>query len=328
MKFTLIFVFLLSVFFKAYSKDSTSVIHVGYYIKALKMNNKDENADIDFYYWYHFKLPKDTSDMKSIYNLEFVNGDISSNEIQEERIIGNEYYLTGRIKGTFRFSSDFTSYPFDKQKLLIQLEHAVLTDDQIIVVPDTISYIRSKKDKTLWGVSSELDSKDVILSKTEFIKDSRVYETDFGDTELEPVSSYSRLSFYIHVKRNAVPYTLKFMMPLVIILSLAYLVFFIPAEDMELACGLTVTSLLAAIAFQWTVSDDLPNVGYLTCVDKIFYLGYSLIMLAMVQTVWTYHLEKDGKEKLANILEISGRWLFPIIFFGGAIIFINNSLKC
>ncbi len=101
MKFTLIFVFLLSVFFKAYSKDSTSVIHVGYYIKALKMNNKDENADIDFYYWYHFKLPKDTSDMKSIYNLEFVNGDISSNEIQEERIIGNEYYLTGRIKGTF-----------------------------------------------------------------------------------------------------------------------------------------------------------------------------------------------------------------------------------
>ena len=87
----------------------------------------------------------------------------------------------------------------------------------------------------------------------------------------------------------------------------------------------SVTSLLAAIAFQWTLSDDLPSVGYLTCVDKIFYLGYVLIMLAMVQTVWTYHLEKDGKIKLSNAMEIGGRWVFPLVFFTGVIFFIANT---
>jgi hypothetical protein len=99
-------------------------------------------------------------------------------------------------------------------------------------------------------------------------------------------------------------------------------VFFIPAQSLELACSLTVTSLLAAIAFQWTISDDLPNIGYLTTVDRIFYLAYLLIMLAMLQTVWTYNLVKNDNEKLAIKLEIIGRWVYPILFIGFTLFFI------
>ena len=301
-------------------------IKVGYYIKSIEINNKEESAEIDFYYWYRFPNIADSTERADFSTLEFVNGDISMNEIQEEKVIGNEYYITGRIKGKFHFKSDFVSYPFDKQKILIQLEHAVLTDDQVMICPDTISYLRTGKNRELWGISNDLESKDVFFRKTEFLADKRIYETDFGDVSLEEKeSSYSRLSYYVYVERNALPYTLKFLLPLLIILGLAYLVFYIPAEDMELACGLTVTSLLAAIAFQWTLSDDLPSVGYLTCVDKIFYLGYVLIMLAMVQTVWTYHLEKDGKIKLSNAMEIGGRWVFPLVFFTGVIFFIANT---
>jgi hypothetical protein len=301
-------------------------IKVGYYIKSIKVNNKEESAEMDFYYWYRFPNIVDSIERADFSSLEFVNGDISMNEIQEEKVIGNEYYITGRIKGNFRFTSDYVAYPFDKQKILIQLEHAVLTDDQVLICPDTISYLRSGGNQNFWGISDGLESRDIFIRKTEFYRDKRIYKTDFGDVSLnDKESSYSRLSFFIYIERNSIPYTMKFLLPLIIILSLAYLVFYIPAEDMELACGLTVTSLLAAIAFQWTLSDDLPSVGYLTCVDKIFYLGYSLIMLAMVQTVWTYHLEKDGKMKLSNALEIAGRWLFPIIFFSGVLFFIATS---
>ena len=308
--------------------ETAPVIKVGYYIKSIKINNKEESAEIDFYYWYRFPNIADSTERADFAALEFVNGDLSMNEIQEEKIIGDEYYITGRIKGIFRFTSDFTAYPFDNQRILIQLEHAVLTDDQVKLFPDTISYLRNKQQNNFWGVSKDLQTKDVFLTKTEFVGDNRLYETDFGDLSLDNKgSSYSRLSYYIYVNRDSAPYTLKFLLPLIIILSLAYLVFYIPAEDMELACGLTVTSLLAAIAFQWTLSDDLPSVGYLTCVDKIFYLGYSLIMLAMVQTVWTYHLEKDGKIKLSNALEMGGRWFFPIIFIGGTLFFVISSIK-
>ena len=301
-------------------------IYVGFYIKSLKTDIKEEIVSIDFYYWYRFKTPKDTADISKYCDIEYVNGDITMEEIYEKKKIGvlkDQYYKHGRIKGDFSFSLDYTNYPFDKQKILIQIEHAYFTLDQIELIPDTISYSRTNTNRNFWGISEDLDSKDILINKSYFDVDHRVYETDFGDIGLkEKQSSYSRLSYFINFSRNYIPYTFKFLIPIIIILSLSYLVFYIPAESLELACSLTVTSLLAAIAFQWTISDDLPNIGYLTTVDKIFYLAYLLIMLAMVQTVWTYNLVKNDNEKLAIKLEMLGRWFFPILFVGFSFYFI------
>ncbi len=310
--FILIIAFFSSLQLFASSKPK---VYVGFYIKSLKTDIKEELVSIDFYYWYRFKLPKNKADISKYCDIEYVNGDISMDEIYEEKEIGNQYYKHGRIKGDFSFSLDYTNYPFDKQKILIQIEHAYYTFDQIELIPDTISYSRTNTNRDFWGISEDLDSKDIIINKSYFNIDHRVYETDFGDISLkDKQSSYSRLSYFINFSRNYIPYSFKFLIPIIIILSLSYLVFYIPAESLELACSLTVTSLLAAIAFQWTISDDLPNIGYLTTVDKIFYLAYLLIMLAMVQTVWTYNLVKNDNEKLAVKLELLGRWFFPILF--------------
>ena len=314
--FKLLFILIIA-FFSSLQLFASSIpkVYVGFYIKSLKTDIKEELVSIDFYYWYRFKLPKNKADISKYCDIEYVNGDISMDEIYEEKEIGNQYYKHGRIKGDFSFSLDYTNYPFDKQKILIQIEHAYYTFDQIELIPDTISYSRTNTNRDFWGISEDLDSKDIIINKSYFNIDHRVYETDFGDISLkDKQSSYSRLSYFINFSRNYIPYSFKFLIPIIIILSLSYLVFYIPAESLELACSLTVTSLLAAIAFQWTISDDLPNIGYLTTVDKIFYLAYLLIMLAMVQTVWTYNLVKNDNEKLAVKLELLGRWFFPILF--------------
>ena len=110
---------------------------------------------------------------------------------------------------------------------------------------------------------------------------------------------------------------LKLALPLFVVLLLSYLVFFIPDHEIGTASALTVTSLLAAIAFQWTISDSLPKVSYFTTVDKVFYLVYSYIFYAMMQTVVTYNLS-DGNDRaktISNKIEIHSRWLFPLSFF-------------
>ncbi len=116
--------------------------------------------------------------------------------------------------------------------------------------------------------------------------------------------------------RNPVGIMLKLALPLFVVLILSYLVFYIPDNEIGTASGLTVTSLLAAIAFQWTISDSLPKVSYFTTVDNVFYLVYSYIFYAMAQTVVTYNLS-DGSKKaksISNIIEIHSRWLFPLSF--------------
>ena len=112
------------------------------------------------------------------------------------------------------------------------------------------------------------------------------------------------------------------------VLILAYLVFFIPDFEIGTASALTVTALLAAIAFQWTLNDALPKVSYLTLVDRIFYMVYIYIFYAMFQTVITYNMnqvaeklmpENEPKalrlQKLSDAIEWHSRYLFPLSFF-------------
>ena len=295
-----------------------SQLRFGIYIKSIKLINKDEKADIDFYYWLKFKKTGDQAQAEKFKYIEFVNGEIEQIESVEERDIGDDRYVTGRVRGKFAFVADYTAYPFDKQEAIIEIEHKVMESKDLVIIPDAASYERSHAKAHRFGVADDLRAGDVTVIRAAFASDARIYATDFGDIENEPTAAYSRLTYKVFVQRKWQLYVLKFFMPLVIIISIAYLVFYIPADQLELASSLTVTSILAAIAFQITLVNDTPNVGYLTCVDKIFYLTYVLIMFAMVQTVWTWHLEKSGRATLSSALEICSRFAFPAVFFGGS----------
>jgi hypothetical protein len=83
------------------------------------------------------------------------------------------------------------------------------------------------------------------------------------------------------------------------------------------AVGLTVTSLLASIAFQSSLSDSLPDIGYLTTADRIFHLSYFLIMTAMAQMVYQYNVDIQGDKRRVQLIDTIGRVLYPIVFFGG-----------
>jgi len=134
------------------------------------------------------------------------------------------------------------------------------------------------------------------------------------------------VTFTIETARDYGAYLIKILIPLVIILVLAYLVFFVPARHLEVAVGLTVTSILACIAFQLTVADDLPNIGYIVTSDRIFYLCYFLIMTAMAETVYTHSLEKRGREQAAARIELLARCLYPALLLIGLGVIIAGGL--
>jgi hypothetical protein len=120
------------------------------------------------------------------------------------------------------------------------------------------------------------------------------------------------------------PLITKLIIPLAIILFLVYFVFFIPADKIDIAAGLTVTSLLSAIAFQLSVNSDLPDIGYIIYVDKVFYSCYFLIAISMAESLYTFYLDKSGDEKKMNLalkIDVVSRFLFPVIFIGSVYLF-------
>jgi hypothetical protein len=162
------------------------------------------------------------------------------------------------------------------------------------------------------------------LERSEIASGIGVYNSNFGDPDFPAVSEYSRLTLSLYIGRRVSPYITKLFIPLAIILFLVYFVFFIPPDKLDMAAALTVTSLLSAIAFQLSVNGDLPEIGYIIYVDKIFYSCYFLIAIAMAESLLTFYLDASGnekKQKLAKRIDLLSRFLFPVFFLLSIVLF-------
>jgi hypothetical protein len=317
------------------TKDSVVVVKFGIYIKKLDPNFKEGKFHTEFYWWAIFENDSAVTGFSNddIIDIEYVNGyncEVGGfkNEIVEQKEQSkNLFYYTGFHQGDFYFTPDFSMYPFDVQKLDIMVENAVLPDYQLRFVVDSTSYKVSEQNKKFWGISDDLlngKNSNYRILKTENKSGRGLYNSNFGDVTFPNKVYYGRITSSVYIDRSIVPYISKLLIPLIIILLLVYFVFYLPAERIDIAAGLTVTSLLSAIAFQLAVNGDLPDIGYIIYVDKIFYMCYFLISLSMAQSLITFYLDNSGEEKkkkLAVKLDFIFRILFPTLFVGCTILF-------
>ncbi|RKD89860.1 ligand-gated ion channel [Mangrovibacterium diazotrophicum] len=302
-----------------FSNDENQAINldVGLHINDFSINSSDAIFYVNFYWWCKIPLSVPDSLISEYSTLEFINA-----RPDAEIVIGDTrktifyYIVSGTCKGEFNYTPNFRDYPKDRQVIPIIIESANLPEDLLVLNPDTLSYANS----AFQGFDDRITLDEYKLASSKFNKSTKIYKTTFGDPDYSLSANYSRLNYEVTVKRNSRSYLLKIIIPCVLLSLIAYLVFYIPANKLDVAVGCTVTALLACIAVQLSTVGDIPNIGYITKSDLIFYLFYTMICLALIQTVYTYRLEKNEKIKLANILEYSGRVLYPIAIVIGLIL--------
>lgn len=316
-------------------KDSAVVVNYGIYLKKLVPNFKDGRFYAEFYWWAIFENDSSVTGFNNdqVMNFEYINGyknevGIIRKEIEEVKKLGdNRFYYTGLHQGEFYFDPEFRMYPFDHQSLTIGIENSLIPATQLRFAPDSVSYLKTSKNRNFWGLSDELintKNSSYNILKTEIFTSSNLYNTNFGDETLPAETYFGRISTSVVLSRSIAPYISKILIPLVIILLLVYMVFFMPAKKIDIAAGLTVTSLLSAIAFQLSISGELPEIGYIIYVDKIFYTCYFLIAASMALSLYTYYLDASGekeKRKLADRIDVVCRIVFPLVFLFSLIFF-------
>ena len=304
-------------------------VRYGMYVKKVNPDFKQFRFNAEFYWWAIFENDSAQTGVSNheIINFEYVNAvntEVNGihKEVQEVRHLGdNRYYFTGFHQGDFYFNPDFRRYPFDVQDLQIIVENSILGEDELVMAPDTASFNLSDQPADFQGISDELihaKNQNYRFKKTRIYADTGVYNSNFGDPDFDPHSRYSRIVFKLSIDRAFIPYISKLLIPLMIILAQAYFVFFIPPKAIDIATSITVTSLLSAIAFQFSLGQELPEIGYLIFVDKAFYTCYLLIALTMAQSLITYYWDDSGVPALkARAIKLDRwcRYLFPVAFF-------------
>jgi hypothetical protein len=116
----------------------------------------------------------------------------------------------------------------------------------------------------------------------------------------------------LDLERRWAYYAWKLGFPLVLIVLMAYGVYFIPATAVAQQVGLGMTSMLTLIAYMLSLGGSLPRIAYLTRADRFFMGSALLVFLGLAKAVLTIALGQGGEHPLIARVNRWGRWLYPL----------------
>ncbi|MDP3153728.1 MAG: hypothetical protein Q8N23_13705 [Archangium sp.] len=290
-------------------------VHIGMHVVQLRaVDARTESFYADLYLWLRFPVGDEARAKEIVEKLEPVNGKFDSKDLVDDKVIGTERYICYRVTGTFFFVPDLKNYPFDTQVLPITVENAQLELEEMTFVDDKISYEKSGAPELRWGLSPTLSIPDYTLARVDRDIYESKYPTSFGDPTRNPAGThYSRYTLKVSFVREYWSYAFKILIPLLIILLMAYLVFFLPPNQLDTAASVAMTALLSCMAYNVAVSQNMPEIGYLVLSDKFFIATYVLLFLTLAQTFIAFILDGNGKPEAALKLDLASRWIFPVL---------------
>lgn len=265
----------------------TRQVIVGAYINDIQeLDTERGSFTIDFYMWFRWKSPNvDPTDSVEVMNSNAMENTTSS---PTGGVSGRPFpdppadmpdgskYQGFRYQGVFSKTMGLHRFPFDIQQLTVQLEDIDQDNRELEFVPDT-GGVGINDELTIPGFEIGTPTLTVVLHQ---------YPTRFGDLTAPPNPEYSRIMLAVPVARDALPYLVKIMLPILIVILITSLIYMIPPRLDEARTGMGVTAMLTMVALQWTTDDDLPSVSYLMMVDVIYVVSMAYILFAMGYSVF------------------------------------------
>lgn len=186
---------------------------------------------------------------------------------------------------------DFVQYPFDTQKFAVHVQ-ALFPNRLMSFVP-------------LEGYS-RLGS---TLGEEEWIfKSSSTTVTNVTGRTGMPTS---RFTFSFEAHRHLNYYLLRIFLPLAVIILVSWLTFFL--QDFSKRIDVAGANLLIFVAFNFTISSDLPRLGYMTFMDAIVVATFVFSAFVVIINVIFRRMESTGKENSARRMDNYTIWIYPFM---------------
>lgn len=223
---------------------------------------------------------------------------------------------THRVKATFAGDFDFHDYPFDRQVLRIDLRPRTRTTASLVLALDrlgmrTVDGGPDLRDK----LASALGSSTWELLDAVQLQDSLRSASTLGEIGVRAADAglvYSRVSAVATIGRDVATYGLRNLLPLIAIILVLYIGFFLPPEELGTRSTIGITALLTVSVLYQQLAAELPAVGYLVAMDYGFYAAYALSMYATLATILAYLAVRAGRHRLTHAIDWSGRILTPL----------------
>ncbi len=287
-------------------------VFVGAYAYSIsELNISDGTFLFDGYLWFRWRGPHLAA---KPFEFSVINGTVEN--MEDSPVIQADGWNRQSRRVTVKMRANFLlhDYPFDTQRLPLEIEHRWMGAEKLVFIPDDGAATGGSLMRSF--LAKDVQINDWKIRDVEHQVRVKQYETDFGSIEKGVWNGQSsRYILSINIRRTILPYVVKFIIPLVVIVLMNFAVYFIRSDEFEVQAGIVITALLSCIAFHISQSGSLPEVGYLVKADKFFLLSYVVIFLTLVQIVVENTLHHRGKIDLTVLIDRICRVLIPAFFF-------------
>ncbi len=210
-------------------------------------------------------------------------------------------YISYQWDGNTTLSSDFNflAFPFDTQILSLDLMN-MRQDSPIGYSWLKYSFIESNFEKNLKIPDWQVVSKDIVP------------RIEFSDYHREDRQIYS---LQMRIERNYSYYVYKIIIPIMIILTVAWSALWVEPRYLESRLTITIICLLSLIAYNFIVDKDLPKLEYLTLLDYWILLSYLFAAVPTIISVISFRMLSSTTEETLRNFDRNVRFYGPILFF-------------
>lgn len=203
-----------------------------------------------------------------------------------------------RFQNSLRAQMDFRRFPFDSQILPVIVESLVHDADEVRLIPNP-----------------DFTGFDPIFEMPEWTVTDLTTVSEVRNRPQER-QDYDRLSFQVHLDRQSGYYLWKIMLPIMVIVMISWIVFWMSEEMLGRRAGISATGMLTVIAYQFVVGGFLPRLPYQTTLD--WFMLVSLLVIAA--TMFVNLLGSRSEPGRRTAIDRSCRVFFPVIYYSAVIL--------
>jgi len=303
--------------------SQAQVVYVGLdFTDVSELDIQDSYFTADFYLWFRFKGDFDDN------NIELINL-FEPTKLPKKELI-SEWHSpveagvttrTYRVITKFKVDLDFHKYPLDQQVLPIYFRHKTLTRNKLIYVVDRQGMDLDKLETAIQQQANKFFSiGGWSVKKLFFFQKIQINDSTLGITEFfgkQQRIEYSQFNAAITINRDILSFILKTLLPVIFLVALGYVAFFL--KDFSNKLGIGTNLILATSLFHLQLVSNLPQINYLVLIEFFFYLVYILALFIIMIALLTHIYEDDKSQKnqiLLNRLNLFGRIIYPLILTG------------
>ncbi|MGD2077831.1 MAG: hypothetical protein PVH18_05585 [Chloroflexota bacterium] len=195
---------------------------------------------------------------------------------------------------------DFRRFPFDTQNFYIRLD--AIYPEEYFVFQDLQGYS---------ALGNQLGEEEWII---------REFNTEISAETASSNQPVSRFSYGFSANRHLSYYIIRIFVPILIIIVVSWITFFL--HDYGKRIDVSAGNLLLFIAFNFTISGELPRLGYLTFLDVVLISTFAVTALVVAFNVLLRRLEVSGKGELAQRIDRYTLWIYPLAYVAAVAIVI------